>query len=806
MDPPKFDIHTHSNNAVQKQTSPKAEGELSELLICPYGHSGRIFQNFHQLLDHTRVEHATQVSGLSDEQSHLRLQEAVVKARQFGELPEPNEGGNVTPDMAALSLEPWNERQPSPSSGKKRRADTDMRARQKRGTSGSDNVVIVESEFSRGMEYTTGADQPRSKTQEGRLYNHKQGAKGVSARRPTKKRSSERSAEVAKLNEAPFPDSQPQTKSSQRPIGISRQAGIIELQQHDPRYPGLLLQPASRPISQEQLASEVKSIYAGLGMVEQKCAHVDNQLARLSNAELRKKPGDHWQALIALHRTLLHEHHDFFLASQHPSASPALRRLAAKYTMPARMWKHGIHEFLELLRRGLGETSEYDTSEYILAFICLAYQMVALLYETVPAFEDTWIECLGDLGRYRMAVEHEDIRDRETWANVARSWYLKASDRNPLVGRLYHHLAIMAGTNTLQQVYYYGRSLSSVEPFSGARSSVWLVFRPYVEPSPKDPPNNLPVIDFSFLNTHAHAFAHRSGDKFEASSREYLAHLDNHIGRVTAKWKEQGVYAAVTNISGWFDYGSNLNIFRQLFLLRQELRKDPSYIVEELPPEKSPEEKDRERQEYQKLGLKVSTSPQPDPQKPRIPKENIVSKLAEYNSNLTFCRIRDLSNDTFALVLRRVGDKNVLPHVHVMLSFLATLAAIDEVSQFIDQAPWVDAVIFLNTLIKIESQQNQREDVHDVLMKPVFAESNEKEAQDELPLPEDYLIRGLIWAVEYLPEDWFNKKQDEEDRYLELPSTARIRSERVLRLGYRLSLFNRWISYDSDLHTFAIVS
>jgi hypothetical protein len=58
----------------------------------------------------------------------------------------------------------------------------------------------------------------------------------------------------------------------------------------------------------------------------------------------------------------------------------------------------------------------------MLAFIYLAYQMIALLYETVSAFEDTWIECLGDLGRYRMAIEDEDIRDRETWAGVARSW------------------------------------------------------------------------------------------------------------------------------------------------------------------------------------------------------------------------------------------------------------------------------------------------------------------------------------------------------------------------------------------------
>ncbi|KAK1658554.1 hypothetical protein BDP55DRAFT_506504, partial [Colletotrichum godetiae] len=84
-------------------------------------------------------------------------------------------------------------------------------------------------------------------------------------------------------------------------------------------------------------------------MVESKCIEVDN--AQSSNNQTNPKlNNEQWQALIALHRTLLHEHHDFFLASQHPSASPALRRLASKYAMPARMWRHGIHSFLEVLR------------------------------------------------------------------------------------------------------------------------------------------------------------------------------------------------------------------------------------------------------------------------------------------------------------------------------------------------------------------------------------------------------------------------------------------------------------------------
>lgn len=157
----------------------------------------------------------------------------------------------------------------------------------------------------------------------------------------------------------------------------------------------LIKQPETRPISQEQLVAEVKGIYAGLVMVESKCIEVDN--AQSSTTESSPKlNNEQWQALIALHRTLLHEHHDFFLASQHPSASPALRRLASKYAMPARMWRHGIHSFLELLRHRLPASLEH-----MLTFIYLAYSMMALLYETVPTFEDTWIECLGDLGRYR---------------------------------------------------------------------------------------------------------------------------------------------------------------------------------------------------------------------------------------------------------------------------------------------------------------------------------------------------------------------------------------------------------------------
>jgi hypothetical protein len=101
-----------------------------------------------------------------------------------------------------------------------------------------------------------------------------------------------------------------------------------------------------------------------------------------------------------------------------------------------------------------------------------------LLLETVPAFEDTWIECLGDLGRYRMAIEDDNVRDREVWAQVARQWYLKSANHSPMTGRLYHHLAILARLDALPQLLYYGKSLAVPVPFTVARESIMTLFEP----------------------------------------------------------------------------------------------------------------------------------------------------------------------------------------------------------------------------------------------------------------------------------------------------------------------------------------
>lgn len=186
-----------------------------------------------------------------------------------------------------------------------------------------------------------------------------------------------------------------------------------------------------RPVSQEQLHAEVVSIYAGIERIESKCiradsVQVDPRRQSPCGQRIVLAPA-HWRALVGLHRALLYEHHDFFLASYHPSASPAIRHRSIEWSMPARMWKYGIHSLLELLRQCLPESLEY-----LLSFTFGAYQIITFLYEAVPSFEDTWIQYLIEIAYYRVEVAGEDRQDRETWATIARFWRRKAADKGPI--------------------------------------------------------------------------------------------------------------------------------------------------------------------------------------------------------------------------------------------------------------------------------------------------------------------------------------------------------------------------------------
>ena len=523
-------------------------------------------------------------------------------------------------------------------------------------------------------------------------------------------------------------------------------------QSKDEQQYDIIRQPETRPISQEQLVAEVKGIYAGLVMVEAKCIEVVNKQAMLAQADPGSQPklnNEQWQALIALHRTLLHEHHDFFLASQHPSASVALRKLASKYAMPARMWRHGIHSFLELLRHRLPASLDH-----MLAFIYLAYSMMALLYETVPAFEDTWIECLGDLGRYRMAIEDDDIRDREVWTGVARHWYSKASDKAPTTGRLYHHLAILARPNALQQLFYYTKSLCVPVPFTSARESILTHFEPVLNAENGQAQYRLPPLDSAFVKAHGLLFTDMGIERFNPAFEEFISLLDNQIGRVTRKFMEQGCHIAIANAVAMLGFASKDNVLMKA-------------VASSLGGEA-----DIEMQETS--GDETSSEMK------------------------TFQNAQRLSNSTFDVVLKRIGDPNVLPYIHVTLVFIHHMSRYPGVMSILEtELPWYSLAVMLNTLLASYATPGRIED--DKFPLP--------EKGDVRPFPEDFALRGLLWSEEYFPPEWFsNEKVDEEEKDHEKASMTEQRKERILWLSCRIANSGRWIDYDSSSRQFSVPS
>ncbi|KAF4870055.1 Telomerase-binding protein EST1A [Colletotrichum siamense] len=426
----------------------------------------------------------------------------------------------------------------------------------------------------------------------------------------------------------------------------------------------LIKQPETRPISQEQLVAEVKGIYAGLVMVESKCIEVDN--AQSSTTESSPKlNNEQWQALIALHRTLLHEHHDFFLASQHP-----------------------------------------------------------------------------------MAIEDDDLKDREVWTSVSRHWYSKASDKAPTTGRLYHHLAILARPNALQQLFYYTKSLCVPIPFLSARESIMTLFEPHLNGSP----TRLQEIDAAFVRAHGILFSGRNQEQLAPSVDEFIGSLDNHIGRTTRRWMESGYHIGIALGCSLLEYGSESNVIMRT--IKSGARAD---------------EPDTAMQ-----GVEAAA-----------PSQKFLDAL-------------DFTCRTHDVVFRRFGDPSVTPYLHVTLSFLYHLSKFPVAMAHIEsKIPWKLISLMLNTLVGTCSR-------FDKIENEAFPR-NEKESPR--PLPDDFAQRGLLWVEKYYPADWFTAaKIDDEEKYFEVASMMEERQDRCLWLGNRLASSGAWLTYDKNLRQFGVAS
>ncbi|PWY75165.1 hypothetical protein BO70DRAFT_354627 [Aspergillus heteromorphus CBS 117.55] len=511
-------------------------------------------------------------------------------------------------------------------------------------------------------------------------------------------------------------------------------------------------------VTEEQLINDVRAIYGGIVMVEQRLSEQDGLMA----AEPIPAPYDKYQATAYAHHIIIREHSDFFLASRHPIASPPIQSLAENYLMPARMWHYGIHALLELFRNRLP-----DSLEHMVTFIHFAYSMLTLMIETAATFEDTWFECLGDLSRYRMAIEQSDLRECDLWSGISRYWYTKAADRNPNVGRIQHHLAILARPDVIQQLFYYTKSVISIHPFAGTRESIFLLFNPFLN-GPR-PIHRLPLVS-AFVAAHGCLYTGDSGDRFVEAVDTFSTLLSQSIGRIGPAFRMQGFYICASNAAAMLEYGNaNAHLPPEF----DESNASPSESLEEVYASAArnwtPTD-DLQAVRAAFLAFRDSKSPSPQ---------------LFYGSLLSY--------HCLSMFLEQTGDRNIYAACHVALAFLWCLSLTPRGMNRVEATvPWRKLTIFLNSLFRS-------------YIKPDIAENDKFPISEETTwVAEDFLIRGLAWSRRLYPASFFDDSPSaDEGREIEPPSRDVARMYRCIWLGIRLAKFQRWMTYDFEAREFS---
>lgn len=384
---------------------------------------------------------------------------------------------------------------------------------------------------------------------------------------------------------------------------------------------------------------------------------------------------------------------------------------------------------------------------------------------------------LGDLGRYRMAIEDDEPRDREVWSNVAKFWYNKASDKSPSVGRLYHHLAILARPYTLEQLSLYTRSLTCVIPFESAKGSIMTLFNPVLHS--KDATQRRPSsFETVFIRAHAIFFASKPMDSsalFDTTVDELKQDdlLDKHITRAGARFKETGAYAAISNIAALFEYG-----FAKDGASRSRLRS----VFEDTQVIKEEGKKSAAANRSDSVNLPPSNGP------PYPGFDNTMTSGTN-DSVVSISQPSKLASITLEICLKRSKDSNVYPLVHVYLAFFRSLIIVlrnckhfeqDTVLKTIERdIPWAALCLFLDTLA-VDPQVMTPRVWDDEFPMPVREKGR--------PLPEDFIMRGQLYTQWYFVADWFTAcMADDDERSHDLPSMAQPRKERLLWLGLRIA-------------------
>lgn len=509
----------------------------------------------------------------------------------------------------------------------------------------------------------------------------------------------------------------------------------------------LIEQLESDSTSEEQLEFRASDIYLELVVIEKKYEEVCELIAfgkmlevfeEFYDEEVHDEPPEyktdslkgHWQNLLGEYQILLHMYYEFFLVSQHPSVRQALKDTAKRFEMLARMWKYGIRPFLKL----------EPPRDYLFRFIDFAYPRFLVLKDRVSVYRNNLIECLGDLARVRMAAE-ESHRDRDAWARLSRKWYTQIAGPSPEVGRVQHHLGVLAQPDRLQQLFFYTKALVSVDPFHEAQDTIEICFA--LSDENEDP------IATAFIMTHRALLMHASQADFTNIGNNFLSILRRQI-RQSGVESQQAIYIVSCNIASILGYGDPdetiaLECFKQCG--RASAVEAHTSALKLLSGE------ERIGEHVDDAGVAIQ------------------SEVVYRGSSLTF--------HTLCVLLDQLDNPDVYPCLHLSMSFIWCMAFHPPAMQQLERCiPWIRITTWLNQLLQSDS-------VMSTIDSPAFLGFDNEPTQ---ALWEDSVIRGLSWSRLYHSDKFFNGLSLETDReFIETPSVVTLRINRCLWLGVRIA-------------------
>lgn len=522
----------------------------------------------------------------------------------------------------------------------------------------------------------------------------------------------------------------------------------------------------------EKLLVEIQNAYFDISRLEEKCT------LSFKQAELRygtEFNAEMYGDLYTCQVKLMNKYFDFMFLAYHPSGDSVTRGLVKRYKIPLRMWNKGIFKFLDILRSKLP-----DSKELIAKFIFHCFHLLSMLVEPPYESRHMWLEALGDIARFSMAVG--DISNCD-WRVISQYWYLQATNKSPGVGRLYHHCAVVC-IYRLESLYYFCKSLTVLQPFAPSREIILSLF------DSNKGEVNTPVASFITL----HEINITQADSRRHELPELLSQVALGIQKDT-EFRSRAALLAVCNISAIIGYGSSTNPYIKYFnglLYDSELTEEAAMHDGNNDDSRSFGHFYVSKQVAFEILRSYISADHEDSVSHLIIWLHFLNELSD-NQRLT----HELVKDPMFPAQELVDYLNVVLQESISIIYKDT----EEAAAAADETVWQRMIAWfasvgqrphgMDRVESLNAKQNEQ-DIH-----------NHYPLLRQRPLPEELLLYGLIWARKFSvsPMAAAYELPTNDELYPGCsndPAYSPIRKVRLVRLAMDLTRSSTWIEFNES--------